>query len=143
MKRRITAILTALSMLTTVGATTVSAATPTSVEQFAGNYQCPAGSTGVDPVVSGTYALVGGGSITITVISTTMGDTFNFTTSDATVGSIVVKGGTGYLTYMYTAATSDSGLHAPLNLKNRNNQWYGLSHLCIQSAKKGAPGPKK
>ncbi len=55
------------------------------LETFSGNSQCLAGSTGTDPVVSGTYALVGGGTITITVVSTSMGDTFSFTTSDATV----------------------------------------------------------
>lgn len=141
MKRRFTALFTVLAIVGMFGTSTVSASSPISVEQFPGNYQCPAGSTGIDPVVSGTYALVGGGTITITVVSTAMGDTFSFTTSGATVGSIVVKGGIAYNMYMYAGATSGTGLHAPLNLNN--HKWYGLSHLCIMSAKNGGPGPKK
>lgn len=141
MKRRIIGVLAALALVAGLGASAVTAA-PTSVETFAGNYACPAGTTGIDPVASGTYDLVGGGSITITVRSTAAGPVFDFDTSGATVGWIVVKGGPKYNLYTYAGGTTgDDGLHSPLNLKTA--KWYGLSHLCIGSAKKDDPDPKK
>ena len=142
MKRRLAASLTVLAMLGVLSVQTVTATHVAPGETMPGNYRCPDGATKIDPVEDGTYALVGGGSITIDVRSTAAGQVFDFTTSGATVGSIVVKGGPNYHTYIYAPASSgDTGLHAPLNLNN--DKWYGLSHLCIESTKKGDPDPKK
>lgn len=141
MKRRLTASLAALVLIGIVGVGSVSATAPTPGETMPGNYQCPAGSTEIDPVESGTYALVGGGSIQITVSSTSKGPVFSFSATDATVGAIVVKGGPNYHTYIFPAdTTSASGLHSPLNANN--GKWYGLSHLCLETAKKDDGGKK-
>lgn len=141
MKRRLGAMLAALAMFASVGAASV-AAVPAYGETMPGNYQCPAGSTKIDPVYSGTYSLADGGTITITVRSTSMGPVFDFTTSGAVIGSIVVKGGPNYHWYNFTPPREwANGLHSPLNAAN--GKWYGLSHLCIESEKKGDPDPKK
>jgi hypothetical protein len=124
-----------------VGASSVTASSVTP-ETFAGNYQCAAGDTKIDPVAGGTYNLAGGGTITITIVETANGPTFDFVTSGATVSSVVVKGGPAYNLYTYAPpVTSDTGLHSPLN--PNNDKWYGLSHLCIGSAKKDDPEPPK
>jgi hypothetical protein len=142
MKRRLAAILATLALLGVMSAQTVTATHVDPVELTPGNYQCPSGSTKIDPVTSGTYDLVGGGSITIDVSSTPKGPVFSFTTSGATVSAVVVKGGPNYHSYLYApSVTTDDGLHAPLNLNN--NKWYGLSHLCFESAKKDSGGGKK
>jgi hypothetical protein len=142
MKRRLFAGLSTVALLGLLSAQTVTATHVEPGETMPGNYQCPDGATKIDPVSSGTYALAGGGSITITVHSTAKGPTFDFSSSDADVSSVVVKGGPNYHTYMYAPAVmSDQGLHAPLNLNN--NKWYGLSHLCIESSKKDDGGGKK
>lgn len=141
MKKRLLATLTPLALAAMVGASGVTASHVTP-ESFLGNFQCEAGDTKIDPVAGGTYDLAGGGTITITVIQTASGPTFDFTTSGATVSSVVVKGGPAYNLYTYAPpVTSDTGLHAPLNPSN--GKWYGLSHLCIGSDKKGDPDPKK
>ncbi|MEW6225585.1 MAG: hypothetical protein AB1627_13240 [Chloroflexota bacterium] len=141
MKRRLTASMAVLTLLGALSAQMVTATHVAPGETMPGNYQCPADSTKIDPVGDGTYALVGGGSITIDVRSTGAGTVFDFWTSGATIGAIVVKGGPNYHTYIYSPEVSgDTGLHAPLNLNN--GKWYGLSHLCIESTKKSAP-PKK
>ena len=134
MKRRLGAMLAALAMFASIGASSVTASlAPT--ETTPGNYQCPAGSTKIEPVSSGTYALVGGGSITIWVSNTAKGPEFSFDADGATVGAVVVKGGPNYNTYIFSPKVdSASGLHSPLNLNN--NKWYGLSHLCIEGTKK-------
>jgi hypothetical protein len=138
MKRRLGALLAVMGLFGLLGAQTVSA-TVTLGETIPGNYQCPSDATKIDPVVDGTYNLVGGGTITIDVSSTAKGPVFSFTTSGATVGSIVVKGGPNYHTYIFSpAASSGSGLHSPLN--SANDKWYGLSHLCIESHKKSSGG---
>src|SRR5215203_145769 len=73
MKRQLTAMLAAMLLVGLIGVGTTTATHVTPVELTAGNYPCPAGSTAIEPVVSGTYALVGGGSIQITVISSSSG----------------------------------------------------------------------
>jgi hypothetical protein len=141
MKRRLSAALTALALLGVLSAQTVTATHVSPGETIPGNYQCPSGATLIDPVADGTYALVGGGSITIDVSSTAKGPVFSFTATDATVSSVVVKGGPNYHVYIYApSVTTDDGLHAPLN--SANDKWYGLSHLCFESAKKDDGGKK-
>ena len=142
MKRRLITLLAALMLLGALGVSTASAAVPTPGETIPGNYQCPEGSTRIDPVASGQYALAGGGWIQITVTSTNMGPVFSFITDgEHVVGSIVVKGGPNYHVYIFPGGvTSAEGLHAPLNAAN--GKWYGLSHLCIESEKKDEEPPK-
>ncbi len=140
MFKRLSASLTVLALLAVFAASTVTAAVPTPGATFAGNYQCPAGSLKIDPVSGGTYNLPDGGTITITLVSTANGPTFNFTTSGATIDSIVVKGGPNYHWYSWTPGVeSAEGLHSPLN--PNNGKWYGLSHLCIEGTKKTTTPP--
>jgi hypothetical protein len=142
MFKRLSASLSALVLLTVFAASSVTAAVPTPGETFPGNYQCPEGALGIDPVESGTYNLPDGGTITITVHSTAAGQTFDFVTDGATIDSIVVKGGPNYHWYTWVPGVDAAeGLHAPLNLNN--GKWYGLSHLCIESTKKDDPEPPK
>jgi hypothetical protein len=142
MFKRLSASFTALALLTVFAASSVTAAVPTPGETFPGNYQCPEGALNIDPVEDGTYDLVGGGTITIDVQNTAMGPVFDFTTSGATIDSIVVKGGPNYHWYTWSPGVDAAeGLHAPLNLNN--DKWYGLSHLCIESTKKDDPEPPK
>lgn len=76
----------------------------------------------IEPVVSGTY-----GPITITVNSTASGQTFDWT-STIGIDAVFVKGGPDGNLYSYVPpATSDTGLHAPLNTSN--GRYYGLSHI--------------
>ena len=136
MKNRISASLATMLLLGVFAASTVTAAVPPNpTEVFAGNNPCSADELKIDPVVSGTYNLAGGGTITITVNAD---KTFNFTTSGAKIDSIVVKGGPNYHVYWFTPGVeSAEGLHAPAN----GGKWYGLSHLCIGSTKKDSPDP--
>jgi hypothetical protein len=129
--------LAALALLASLGATSVSATAHNS-EFIAGNPTCDG--TKIDPVVAGTYALVGGGYIVITLGAD---NTFSFDTEgSATVSSIVVKGGPNALMWTFDPPVeSASGLHAPVN--PNNGKWYGLSHLCVNSEKKDAEDPKK
>jgi hypothetical protein len=141
MNRRLITLIASLFLLGLLGAQSATATVPVPGETMPGNYQCPEGATEIDPVESGTYDLVGGGTITITVSSTSAGKVFAFSASGATVGSIVVKGGPNYHTYIFAGGSSGaSGLHSPLN--PANGKWYGLSHLCIESEKKDED-PKK
>jgi hypothetical protein len=96
---------------------------------------CPGGAK-VEPVADGTYyRSLGGTSIRITLNVNEAAKTFSFTTNRP-VTSVLVKGGTGALTYSYpSGATAGSGLHAPVNLNNGG--YYGLSHVCFFSSKKG------
>ncbi|MBC6445780.1 hypothetical protein [Actinokineospora xionganensis] len=99
-----------------------------------GNPSCEGGLK-IEPVTSGTK----GGIVTLNVT----GSTFSFTTvGDFLVTSVVVKGGPGYNLYSYPApgVTSDTGLHAPANLKSGG--FYGLSHLCFFGDDKKVPDPK-
>jgi len=141
MRRRVAAALTTLALLAALGATSVTAAEPTT-EFIAGNPACDG--TKIDPVESGSYALVGGGHIVITV-GWDNGAVFDFDTEgSATVSSITVKGGPNALLWNFDPPVeSYDGLHSPLNLKNPNGYWYGLSHLCINSEKKDGDGGGK
>ncbi len=135
MRRRLLASLSALALLAVIGTSGVAAA-HVNTEFIPGNPKCSG--TKIDPVNAGTYSLAGGGSITIVL---TAGSTFSFTTQGAVVTSIVVKGGPNALLWTFTdPVTSGSGLHAPDNLNN--GKYYGLSHLCINSDKKGGGGKK-
>jgi hypothetical protein len=141
MKRRLAALMAGVLMLGAVGVSTASAVVPVPGETIPGNYKCPEGSTYIDPVASGLYALVGGGWIQINVTSTSAGPVFSFVATGAVVGSIVVKGGPNYHVYIFPGGTTSAeGLHAPLN--SASGKWYGLSHLCIESEKKDEEPPK-
>jgi hypothetical protein len=135
MKKRLFASLTSLALVAIVGASSVAAGVTVS-ETIAGNPPCEGG-TKIDPVVDGTYDLVGGGTITIDVYDGANGQEFNFDTEGALVSSILVKGGPNAILWSFDPpVTSWDGLHAPENLKNPNGYWYGLSHLCVLSDKK-------
>jgi hypothetical protein len=141
MKRRFALLMATMAIFGLLGAQAVSATHVEPVELTAGNYQCGPGDLKIDPVESGTYNLPGGGTITIDVYSTPKGPVFDFSTSGAVVNAIVVKGGPNYHTYIYSGEGADTGLHSPLNASN--GKWYGLSHLCISSAKKHHDGGGK
>jgi hypothetical protein len=126
-----------MALFAVVGGSAVTAASVTP-ELIPGNPACDG--TKIDPVTAGTYALEGGGYIVITLGAN---KTFNFDTEgSATVSSILVKGGPNAYLYTYSPpVTSDTGLYAPVN--PTSGQRAGLSHLCINSEKKGDPDPKK
>ena len=142
MKKRLGILLAGMFLVSVSMASIVTAGPGHAPEATPGNYQCAEGDTKIDPVLSGTYALVGGGSVTITVswgsYGTYSGWVFSFDTGgSATVSAIVVKGGPNYHTYIFAPAVeSAAGLHAPVNPNNKNLRWYGLSHLCITSDEK-------
>jgi len=142
MRKRLAASLAAFALVGAFAASTASAAITVS-ETIPGNFQCPADALKIDPVANGTYNLPGGGTITITTSNTPSGWVFSFLTDDAhVVSSMVVKGGPNYNLWTFDPPVHfASGIHAPLNLNN--GKWYGLSHLCIFSQKKGSPPPKK
>ena len=87
------------------------------------------GGTKIDPVLSGTYDLVSGGSVTVTVNSTDAGQTAYFDTGDPNlrIQSVFAKGGPG--TLEFDPGTSSGTVNAPLNKKS--GQWYDLSYLCF------------
>jgi len=138
-KSRLAASLTVVAMLGLLGVQSVTATHVAPGETMPGNYQCPAGSTKIDPVEDGTYALAGGGTITIDVRSTASGTVFDFTTNGATVGSIVVKGGPNTTPTSMPRELGRHGLHSPTT---RTRQVVRLSHLCIESTKKGVRTPE-
>jgi hypothetical protein len=115
---------------------------------------------GVDgDVVSGDYPITFDGypdTVRITVTQTSQGPTFAFKVlnypDDHVMTSVLVKGGPqaiGANWYDYGSAgpwdadgeppvnvvapgvSNDDGLHSPLNEKNKNGKWYGLSHICF------------
>jgi hypothetical protein len=115
---------------------------------------------GVDgDVVSGDYPMTFDGfsdTVRITVTQTDQGPTFAFRVlnypDDHVMTSVLVKGGplaVGSNWYDYGSAgpwdangeppinvvapgvSNDDGLHSPLNTKNKNGKWYGLSHICF------------
>jgi hypothetical protein len=95
--------------------------TPT---QEPGNPQCPDGTTElkIEPVESGTFT---DGTLTVTLVVT--GNTFDWT-SNIGVDVVIVKGGPNANVYVYDPeATSDTGLHAPIN--PRTGEPFGLSHV--------------
>jgi len=140
--KKLSISIAALLLVGAYAASSVMAVTTLS-ETFPGNYACSSGDAlKIDPVADGTYNLVGGGTITIDVRSTSDGPVFDFWTSGAEINSIVVKGGPNYHVYTFVPGVeSATGLHAPLNLNN--DKWYGLSHLCIESTKKSGGGGGK
>jgi hypothetical protein len=76
----------------------------------------------VEPVVDGTFTQ---GPLTVTIDVTD--STFNWS-SNIPISSVFVKGGPGGNLYVYDPpATSDTGLHAPINPQNQ--QPHGLSHI--------------
>ncbi len=80
----------------------------------------------VEPVVDGVYTL-NGVEITVDVRNTGSGQVFDWSSSGGVVNAVFVKGGPGGNLYTYNpAATSDTGLHAPLNDKGK---FFGLSHI--------------
>jgi hypothetical protein len=99
--------------------------TPTEVR---GNPACPAGTTTlkIEPVVSGTFT---DGTLTVTIVvrDTADGQVFDFT-SNIGVDQVIAKGGPNANVYTYSPeATSDTGLHAPVN--PNNDMFFGLSHI--------------
>jgi hypothetical protein len=134
MKRRIAILSAAVLMLSAIGFGTASAANAPDPETVPGNDTCEG--TKIEPVVSGTYALAGGGSVTITVRDTANGPVFDFDASDGiTIGSVTVKGGTNHNLYIFApAVNSAENLHSPTNSKNE--KYFGLSHLCFEDVKK-------
>jgi hypothetical protein len=78
------------------------------------------------------------GSITIDVYNTPSGPQFDFWTDHPShvVTDMYVKGGpTANLYDFGVGVTSDTGLHSPIN--DNNDKYYGLSHICVFSIKKG------
>lgn len=105
------------------GQTTAAGAFVVSQDCF--NPSCPTGyySYKVEPVTAGVH----GTYFTISNISDSgSGPTFDWS-STRPVYQVIVKGGPGANLYDYSGATSDDGLHAPLNPKNK--KWFGLSHV--------------
>jgi uncharacterized repeat protein (TIGR01451 family) len=98
---------------------------------------CPAGTVGykVEPVTAGVKS-DGTLSVTIATNNTPAGPTFDFT-ANLPIVTVFVKGGTVSNRYDYDpAATSDTGLHSPVN--PANGEYLGLSHLvfCYEVALK-------
>ncbi|MGH9252549.1 MAG: hypothetical protein ACRD0W_23980 [Acidimicrobiales bacterium] len=94
----------------------------------------------VDPVADGTFS-DGTLTVTIDVQSTADGPVFDWT-SNISVDSVFVKGGPGGNLYVYDPeATSDTGLHAPVNPKN--STFFGLSHIsfCYDDGDEPTPPP--
>ena len=113
------------AQLNAIAAPLTNHVTPTFVS---GNPICPAGTTElkVQPVASGNYN-DGTLFVTITVVNTANGPTFNWT-SNIGVDVVIVKGGPNANIFNYSPeATSDTGLHAPVNPSN--GQYFGLSHI--------------
>ena len=132
MLRRLATMLPVLALLLVMAAPTVLAEEPTKVEEGWGNQACDGYK--IDPVEDGHVAFPDGAWFHIDVYWDN-GWVFDWS-SNLEVDSVVVKGGTGYLTYFYDDAGSGEGLHAPTNPKNKHGYWYGLSHLCFDGEKK-------
>ncbi len=80
----------------------------------------------VEPVEDGTFS-DGTLTVTIDVRDTDDGPVFDWT-SNIGVDAVFVKGGPNGNLYVYDPeATSDTGLHAPVN--PNNDKFYGLSHI--------------
>jgi len=97
------------------------------------------GGTKIDPVLSGTYDLVSGGTVTVAVYSTDDGQAFDFDTGDLNnpIQAVFVKGGTGTLEWD-PGQSSGKNLHAPLNKKT--GDWYDMSYLCFVQGGGGGIG---
>jgi hypothetical protein len=82
----------------------------------------------VEPVSSGNYS-DGTLSVSITVVATPTGQTFDWS-SNLGVDAVIAKGGPDANVYEYTPpATADTGLHAPLGAGPGGTQYFGLSHI--------------
>ncbi|MGQ7960133.1 hypothetical protein ACUTAF_20865 [Pseudomonas sp. SP16.1] len=69
-----------------------------------------------------------GVTITIDVRTTGAGPVFDWEASGGVVNAVVAKGGPNANLYVYNpGATSDTGLHSPVNPSN--GKYYGLSHI--------------
>jgi hypothetical protein len=81
-----------------------------------------------DPV-TGSSLTIDGVTITITdVRNTSLGQVFDWEAEGGVVNGVFVKGGPKGNLYLYNPpATSDTGLHAPIN--PNNGKYYGLSHV--------------
>lgn len=131
MRKRLLLLSTALLLAALVGAPSASAGL-VGVETGAGNPTCDGFK--VDPVADGTY-WDGSAWFAIDVQWTSKGPVFDWE-SNFVVTSVTVKGGPAYNLYMYAGDHSGQDLHAPLNPRNPNGMWYGLSHLCFEASKK-------
>ena len=78
----------------------------------------------IEPVNNGTFTS-SDGSFSVTIANSN-GRYFDWT-SNIGVDVVFVKGGTDGNKYSYDEATSDTGLHSPINPSN--GQPYGLSHI--------------
>jgi hypothetical protein len=102
-----------------------------------GNENCEA-VTGLDeifrdesnPITSGNHDTDGDGDNDIFITVNGGAQTFDWSTDEGLlIHAVFVKGGSDGNLYDYrpTGATSDTGLHAPVNPQNQN--FYGLSHI--------------
>ncbi|HKX75877.1 MAG TPA: LPXTG cell wall anchor domain-containing protein [Acidimicrobiia bacterium] len=110
-------------------------ATHVEPELVTGNENCEA-ATGLEeifrdesnPITSGSHDIDGDGDDDIYI--TVSGSTFNWSTDEGLlIAAVFVKGGPDGNLYDYRpgGATSDTGLHAPVN--PANGQFFGLSHI--------------
>jgi hypothetical protein len=116
------------------GAPSGSDVTPTEVE---GNPTCSvllaegtfAFEIRIDSPVDGSSLTVDGVTVTITdVRNTNLGPVLDWSAEGGVVNGVFVKGGPGGNLYTYVPpATSDTGLHSPVN--PQNGKYYGLSHV--------------
>ena len=119
-----------------------SAESPT-VTKVDGNPKCSDVSTGlhsikIDPVPQGN---TNWGNSNLSGTLSVSGKIVNWS-SDQAIGVVIVKGGPNANIYRYDPeATSGSGLHAPLNLKNKNGEYYGLSHVDFCTGNTPPPPP--
>jgi len=136
MRRQLLACAAAIGTAVAVGfalITVPAAATHVPPVFVPGNQSCSALAPGtteleVQPVVDGTVT-DGTLTVTIDVRDTNSGQVFGWT-SNIGVDAVFVKGGPSGNLYVYNPeATEDTGLHAPLNPGNPNNQFFGLSHI--------------
>jgi hypothetical protein len=131
--RRLLLVLSAALIVAAITASSVLAVQGAVQPDETGPGNPPCSFVKIDPVRSGTYEIEGGW-ITIHKVSTSMGPAFWFETN-TDMDALTVKGGPTYALYLDPSGGESNLYHSPLNPKNKNNQWYGLSHLCIDSKK--------
>ena len=83
----------------------------------------------IDDPVTGSSLTIDGVTITITEVrNTNLGQVFDWEAEGGVVNGVFVKGGPKGNLYLYDPpATSDTGLHSPVN--PRNGKYFGLSHV--------------
>ncbi|WP_345015600.1 hypothetical protein [Streptomyces shaanxiensis] len=97
-----------------------------------GDFNCAFEPFKVEPVTAGTHNFPSpiNGSVTIELVNTADGPTFNFRINGefATIG-VIVKGGpnANFYDYRPDGIGSDEALHAPIN--PMSGDYYGLSHV--------------